>query len=114
MPLYQVSTGVFINANDVNQVVNVLYRPTGQQETGKYFLTSNASASSQAFGDYVGSISRGSTPSGSVSIDTSDQTPSNCASPTADHLSANGFRVFSTSTGSANTVVCGGAYTITY
>lgn len=114
MPLYTVVTGQFINAQDVVQLVNVLQRPSGQQETGKYFLTQSASGSSQSFGEYVNSLSRGSTPGGSVSIDTSDQTPSNCASPTADHLTSNGFRVSSTSTGAANTVVCGGNYTISY
>lgn len=114
MALYAVQTGQFINAQDIDQLVYVLQRPSGQQETGKYFLTDHATTSSQAFGEYVNSLSRGSTPGGSVSIDTADQTPSNCASPTADHLTANGFRVYSTSTGAANTVVVGGSYTISY
>ena len=111
---YLVATGQYINASDINQLVQILYRPSGQQETGKYFLTQSASGSSQSFGEYVNSLSRGSTPGGSVSIDTADQTPSNCASPTADHLTANGFRVYSTSTGVANTVVVAGNYTISY
>jgi hypothetical protein len=114
MPLYQVQSGFTINSSDINQIVQVLQRPAGSQETGKYFLTQSASGAAQSFGEYVNSLSRNSTPGGSVSIDTSDQAPSNCASPTADHLTANGFRVATTSTQSANTVMVGGSYSIAY
>lgn len=114
MTLYQVTTGTFINAGDINQLVQVLQRPSGQQETGKYYLTGNASSPSQSVGAYVGSLSRGSTPGGSVSIDTSDQAPSNCASPSTSNLTSNGFRVYTTSTTAANTVTCGGNYTISF
>lgn len=111
---YLVASGQYINAVDINQVVQILYRQTGQQETGRYYLVGNASASSQSVGDYVGSLSRGSTPTGSVSIDTSVQSPTNCASPTADTLDANGFRVITTSTSAANNIVVSGGYTINY
>ena len=111
---YQVATGLYINASDINQLVVILQRPVGTQENGKYFLTQSSTGASQAFGEYVNSLSRGSTPSGSVTIDTADQTPSGCAAPTTDQLTANGFRVYSTSTGTANTVVVGGNYSIAY
>jgi|SRR5579875_711923 len=114
MALYQVQTGYYINASDINQLVQILQRPSGSQETGKYFLTDHATASSQSFGAYVGSLSRGSTPGGSVALDTADQAPLSCAQPAADYLSASGFRVSSSSTSAANTVAVGGNYTINY
>lgn len=97
-----------------NQLAVILQRPTGQQETGKYYLTGAAYATSAALGAYVGSLSRGSTPAGGVSVDTTDQSPSGCAAPTTDHLTANGFRVSTTATGIGITVVVGGNYTISY
>ncbi len=114
MALYQVQTGMTINASDIDQLVQVLQRPTGSTETGKYYLTDSGYATGAAQGEYIGSISRGSTPAGSVSIDTSDQAPSNCSSPTTDHLTANGFRVSTTATATATVVQCGGNYTINY
>src|SRR5438309_665089 len=111
---YQVQTGFYINAADINQLAVILQRPTGQQETGKYFLVDSSYAIGATIGDYIGSISRGSTPAGSVTVDTVDQAPSNCSTPHTDHLTSNGFRVTTTSTAIATSVIVGGNYTINY
>ena len=110
---YQVATGQTINAADINQLAVVLQRPSGSQESGKYYLTGSSYATGAALGTLVPSISRTATPV-SVSIDTTDQAASNCAAPTTDHLTSNGFRVSTTSTGIATSVVVGGGFTISY
>lgn len=110
---YQVGTGQTINAADINQLAVVLQRPSGSQESGKYFLVDSSYATGATVGDYVGSISRGATPV-SVTIDTLDVAPSNCNTPTTDHLTSNGFRVSTTSTGIATSVQVAGGYTISY
>ena len=110
---YQVATGQTINAADINQLAIILTRPSGTQESGKYFLSDSSYATGAVVGDYVNSISRTATPV-SVSIDTSDQAASNCGAPTTDHLTSNGFRVSTTSTGIATSVVVGGGFTISY
>src|SRR5258708_551956 len=111
--VYQVVTGVFVNASDINQLARVLQRQSGDQETGKYYLTGSSHAIGAALGALVPSISRGSTPA-SVSIDTSDQAPSNCGAPATDHLTSSGFRVSTTSTAVATSVQVAGNYTIAY
>jgi hypothetical protein len=110
---YQVGTGQTINAADINQLAVILQRPSGSQESGKYFLTDSSYATGAVIGDYVNSISRTATPV-SVSIDTLDQAPSNCGTPTTDHLTSSGFRVVVTSTGTAVSVLAGGGFTISY
>lgn len=113
MALNTVTTGNTILAADVNQLVNVLQRSSGQTETGKYFLTAPSYVTSASIGAYVGSLSRGTTPV-SVTIDTVDQAPSNMNSPSTDHLTANGFHVFASSTGINPACNAGGNYTIQY
>ena len=110
---YQVATGQTINAADINQLATILQRPSGQQESGKYFLSDSSYATGAVVGSYVQSISRVATPV-SVAIDTTDQAVSNCAAPTTDHLTSNGFRVSTTSTGIAVSVLVGGGFTISY
>jgi hypothetical protein len=110
---YQVATGQTINAADINQLAVILQRPSGTQESGKYFLVDSSYATGANVGDYVSSISRTATPV-SVAIDTTDQAATNCGAPTTDHLTSNGFRVSTTSTGVNVQVIVGGGFTISY
>lgn len=113
MALNTVTTGNTVLASDVNQMVNVLQRSAGQTETGKYFLTAPAYVSSASIGAYIGSESRGAT-TVSVSVDSADQAPSGVNAPNTDHLTANGFHIFTTSTGVVAGCNVGGNYTIQY
>jgi hypothetical protein len=99
MALYTVSTGNTIQAQDVNQVVNVLQRASGQQEIGKYFLAGPTYANGALVSQYMSSISRNTTPV-SVSIDTADQAPAGGMSttPNTGNLTANGFQVWTLTT----------------
>jgi len=113
MSLYQVVTGAFINAADINQVVKILQQPSGGQETGKYFLIDSSYAVGASTGDYISSISRGATPV-SITIDTADQAPSNCNTPSTSHLTSNGCSVSTTSTAINTTMQAGGNYTLSF
>src|SRR5215469_9580915 len=110
---YQVATGQTINANDINQLAVILQRPSGQQESGKYYIVDSAYTAGATIGDFVASISRGAVPI-SVSVDTTDQAPLNCGAPITDHLTSNGFRVYTTSTAQATQATVAGGYTISY
>lgn len=112
--MYTVSTGATINANDLNQVINVLQAPSGAQENGTYFLTGTGTSGITGLGAWVPSLSRTSTPA-SVSINTSIQAPVNCNSPSTNNLSSNGFHVataYSTASNVAANVA--GNFTIQY
>jgi hypothetical protein len=113
LALYTVSTGGNINAGDVDQLVYVLQRQSGQTETGRYLLDGWANASTDTISQYMQSLSRTSTPV-SVSIDTATQSPTGVNSPTANNLSANGFFVYTTSTGAGVSVLVGGNFTIQF
>jgi len=113
MSLNTVSTGNTILAADVNQLVNVLQRPSGQTETGKYYMAGFATTSSQTLNCYIPSQSRTSTPV-SVTIDTADLSPTGINTPTTAHLTSSGFNVGATSTGSGSNIGAGGNYTIQY
>lgn len=97
MALTTVSNGNTANANDLNQLVNVLQQPSGGQEKGKYWIESNAEASGSYGSYYYSSLSRTSTPI-SVSIDEADQAHSSCNAATASNLSAFGVKINTTST----------------
>jgi len=114
MPLNTVTTGNTILAADINQVVNVLQRASGQTEVGKYMLEGNFYVSGAFVSVYIPSLSRGATPV-SLVIDTADNAPSaNLNAPSTDHLTASGFHVFSTSTAISANQFCAGNYTIQY
>lgn len=113
MSLYTVTTGSTILAADVNQLVNVLQRASGQTEAGKYFMAVPAYTTGAVIAQYICSLSRVSTPV-SVSIDTADLSPVTCNSPTTARLTANGFQVTTNSTGTTTSGGCGGNYTIQY
>ena len=113
MALSPVTTGNTILASDINQLVNVLQRASGQTETGSYWFELAAFQTNANEGVWVPSLSRGSTPV-SVSIDTSITSPAGYNSPTTSQLNANGFWVGASATGSSNTCRVGGNYTIQY
>jgi hypothetical protein len=113
MALTLVSSGNTIYATDIDQIINVLQQPSGGTEAGSYYITGNASNTS-SLGYFVSSLSRVSSPV-SVSINTSITSPSNCNSPSTDHLNANGFHVYTTISGGASIASnVGGGYTIQY
>lgn len=114
MALYTVSTGQTIQAQDVDQLVNVLQQPGSSQEKGKYMLEGNAYVSGAYFSLYMPSLSRNTSPV-SVSIDTADNAPTALLNaPSTDHLTANGFHIFSNTTGISSNQFCAGNYTIQY
>jgi hypothetical protein len=116
MALTTVVVGGQINAADINQLVNVLQRSSGQSETGKYFLAGPIYATGAVVSVYICSLSRGATPV-SVTIDEADQahTGGLNATPSTGQLGANGFQIFSLSTTGPNVNArAGGNYTINY
>src|SRR5262249_25969146 len=112
MALYTVTTGNTILAADVNQLVNVLQRASGQVETGKYFIALPVQNGWQ-ISQFMSPLSRVSTPV-SVTIDTVDASPTNCGSPATALLTANGFQVKANGNTTANVANVGGNYTIQY
>lgn len=113
MALNLVNTGNTILAADINQLVNVLQRSSGQTETGRYYIAGFATASSQTLNCYIPSQSRNSTPV-SVTLDTSDLSPVGVGTPAPAHVSSAGFTIGTTSTGSGTNIGAGGNYTIQY
>jgi|SRR5216683_2139917 len=113
MALTLVTTGNTINAADLNQLVFVLQRQTGQTEVGDYYLTEGAYSIGATMGYYVSHLSRTSVPTGVV-IDTSLQAASNFNAPGTDHLTANGFHVFALASAIATGCNVGGVYTTSF
>lgn len=114
MSLTLIANGVLSDASQVDQIIYVLQRQSGQAEAGKYFLQGQGYTSLANFGNYMPSLSRTSTPSG-VTIDTADQAPTGGANtPGAQNLTSSGFLVFFTTGGTASAAKCGGNYTIAY
>lgn len=111
--MYTVSTGNTIAAADIDQLVNVLQEPSGNTETGGYFISFAAYVNSGVSGTWINSLSRNSVPV-SVSVNTSVNSPSNCASPSTDHVTANGFHVYTFSTGINASCNVGGVYTLQF
>lgn len=115
MSLSTVTTGNTILAADVNQLVNVLQRASGQTEAGKYFLAGPAYASNAVVALYMPTLSRNATPV-SVTIDTVDQAPAGgMGTVQSGQLTANGFQIFSiNSTGPNTNCRAGGNWTVQY
>ena len=109
MTLNTVTTGNTILAADVNQLVFVLQRQSGQTEVGKYLLNGWGNASGDFISQYMSSLSRVSVPV-SVTLDEADIAHTNCAAVSNDTLTANGFHVFTTTSAAAvNARVAGNA-----
>lgn len=113
MALNTVTTGNTVLASDINQLVNQLQTPSGGTSTGSYYLDSWSNAANLEVGTWVNPLSRVSVPV-SVSIDTSISSPVSANAPSTNLLSATGFHVYTTSSGSAIKFYCGGNYTIQY
>ena len=114
MALYTVTFGQVSSPTDLNQVVNVLQQPSGGQEKGKYWLAGGSYAVNAVISTYMPSLSRNTVPV-SVSADTADFSPTSCNAPTTDHLSANGFHVWTNSTAiTTNNLNVAGNWTIQY
>lgn len=113
MSLTRVSTGGPIQASHINQFCDVLQRASGQTESRKYHLSFASYVNSSLGSMYISTLSSGATPV-SVSIDTADTAPSGCGSPNTNHLTANGFQLYSFSTGVNPGCNVGGNWTVTY
>lgn len=100
--------GADIYAADLYQ----LCQPSGGQEIGHYYIAGTATAANQLFQDYVSSESRNATPV-SISVDQSDQSATNCAAPSTNHLTQGGAQVYTRSSAAGDSNV-GGKYTIQY
>jgi len=89
-----------------------LCQPSGNTAKEPYYITANGS-SGASIGCWCASQSRGAVPV-SVSLDTSFQSPSNCNSPSTDHLSQYGVHIFTTTTGTVLSANVGGLATFQY
>jgi hypothetical protein len=107
MALTLVTNGQLSDASQLDQIINVLQRQTGQQESGQYVAAGWVNAGAQVVSDYYSSLSRGVTPS-SASIDSSLGRSSQLNAPGTSFLSANGVQIFCLSSASANNATCGG------
>lgn len=113
MALHTVNTGDTINNTDINQFTNVLQQPALATEIGRYRVSGWGNANGDNISTWVNSLSRISVPTG-VTVDTTDQAPSNCNAPTATNFNAGGFQIFSTMTGAFTSGFCGGKYTLQF
>jgi hypothetical protein len=113
MSLVTVANDNTAQANDINQIINVLQQPSGGQETGKYRIEGWGSANLDAIAVHVFSLSRVSTPV-SVSIDTADQSPTGMSTPGASHQNSSGFHISCGATGATTDAFAGGNFTIQY
>lgn len=115
MALYTVATGNTINALDVNQIVNVLQKPSGATEAGKYFLGASIYTNGALASMYVLTLSRNATPV-SVSIDTLDQAPvGGMGAMATANLTQGGFQLYSLSgTTQGVNARAGGNWTVQY
>lgn len=113
MGLTTVTNGNTAQANDLNQVINILQQPSGGQEKGQYYLNGWGNASGDYISYWLSSLTRVAVPI-SVSIDTSIDISPNLNSPNTGHLSANGFQVNATLKAASVNEHCGGNYTIQF
>jgi hypothetical protein len=111
--VYTVSNGNTIQSLDINQCVNVLQRPSGSTETGKYHLGFSSYTNTALGSLYMPSLSRGASPV-SLTLDETDQAHNNCGAVQNDKLTANGFHVYSFGSGTFTSANVGGNYTIQY
>lgn len=113
MPLNVPVNGGTVFATDVSQLTNIFQALSGAQEKGGYYLNGWGNAASDQIGAWVPSRSYFSTPV-SVSLDTSVQAATNCAAPSTNSLTVNGFHASTTSTAANTAMYVGGVYTIQY
>jgi hypothetical protein len=113
MALTLVANTNTILASDINQIQNVLQRQVGQTEVGDYWLSAGVYVNGGSFGYFVSSLSRTSVPTGVV-LGTALHAAANCNAPATDHLTANGFHVFSSSTAINTGCQVAGLYTTSF
>ena len=115
-------TGPFVNASApgisaafLNALEAVLERNSGDTEVAHYYLSGWSNASGDLIQIYYPSLSRTSVPVSVSAPDQSDQAVTNVNAPTANHITAGGVQIYTTSTSAqvANLQV-GGQFTITY
>lgn len=113
--LTPVVAGNTIYASDINALLDILSRQSGQSETGIYFIAGPAYTNGSVVAEYMPTLTRGTTPS-SVTIDTAVQSPTGGMSgtPSTGQLSGNGFQVYSLSTTTGTNNRAGGNTTVNY
>lgn len=111
--LYTVGLNQTAQPQDLNQVVNVLQKPSGATEVGKYYWTFWAAANGDTSGVYMQTQSRNATPV-SVAIDHADSFPSGVNAPTWSNLTAFGFEVYASVNAAGVNYGIGGNWTVQY
>jgi hypothetical protein len=113
--LTPVVSGNTIYASDLNNLLDILSRQSGQSETGIYFIAGPAYTNGSVVAEYYGTLSRGTTPS-SVTIDTAIQaaTGGMSGTPSTGQVSGNGFQVYSLSTTTGVNNRAGGNTTVAF
>ena len=113
----EVTFGQISDPSQLNQVIDILQRRSGQQEVGKYFLAGSVYANGAIISLYMPTISRNATPA-SVSTDVADQAPTGGMTGSGvatGNLTANGFQIYSlTTTGPNVNARAGGNWTVQY
>lgn len=114
MAITQVITGAAIKATDLAQATNVLDRPAGQQEIGKYFLAGNSYINGGAISQSMNANSKSNFVS--ASIDFVDQAPGTVfsANPIVYYFGSTGFLIRGISNGAQANMNTGGNYTLQY
>lgn len=113
MALTLVNSGDTVYGQVINQVINVLEQPSGGQELGHYKIQGSAYNASAFISCNLITLSRNATPV-SLTVDTSDQAPSNMASPSTGHLTQGGAQIFGQATGINVACAAAGKTTMQY
>lgn len=94
MSLTTVNAGDTFYPSVLNQLIDVLKREAGQQETGHYLIAGNSyTATGLYLSCYSITRSRNATPV-SASVDTADQSMVNLGSPSVGHITQGGAQVY--------------------
>jgi hypothetical protein len=115
MSLYTVSSGQVINANDINQLVNVLQVPSGGSEVWQYFLAGLSYVTNDVISNWITTRNHGTAPS-SVTLDHTIQTSVGFNSFQAGNIQGNGFQAYGGADGTAPYYDCrvAGNYTAAF
>src|SRR2546421_12139577 len=115
-----VKVGPFVNGGApaiskafLDGLENVLVQVSGGSESGRYRVAGGCYVSGSVVSTWVTSLSRTTSPV-SVTIDTSDQSPTLLSSPSAVNQNSGGVLIYGTGTGTNQNCFCAGAYTINY
>ncbi len=111
MSLTLITNGTLSDASQLNQVINVLMQPSGGTEAGRWFVEAGTYETNSTIGCDIISRSYGGA-AVSVSIDTSDTSPTSLGTPTTQALTTGGFYIIASGTSASHTPRAGGRYTI--